>query len=110
MNNSSEEKEQFSYIKKFPEHIFMYYLKRHYIAKLAVFIQQTLYFLSLKKIKFSGQPPKLPTFYQNEKLYKKFNFLKLGEMITFNNIYPHSSHTGFSIHETPMLQLVFDKN
>ncbi len=110
LKDSNNEKQQFSYIKKFPESLFIYYIKRHYFSKLIVLIQKILYYVSLKKIKLSGQPPKLPLKYQNQELYQKYNSLKFGEIITFNNLYPHSSHNGISFHHTPMLQLVFDKN
>ena len=110
LKNSENENQQFSYIKKFPEPQFLYFLKRHYFSKLIVLIQKILYYVSFKQIKLSGQPPKLPQIYQNPKLYKHYNSLKAGELITFNNLYPHSSHNGFSFHRTPMLQLVFKSN
>ena len=110
LKDSNNEIEQFSYIKKFPEPLLIYFIKCHYWSKLIVLIHRLLYLISLKKIKLSGQPPQLPLKYQDPKLYKKYNSLKLGELITFNNLYPHSSHNGFSFHHTPMLQLVFDKN
>ena len=109
LKNSDHESQQFSYINKFPEPLLLYFLKRHYFSKLVVLIQKILYFISFKQIKLSGQPPQLPLMYQDPKLYKKYNSLKLGELITFNNLYPHSSHNGFSLHKTPMLQLVFNK-
>lgn len=108
LENSDNESQQFSYIKKFPEPLLVYFFKRHYFSRLLVLIHKILYFVSLKQIKLSGQPPKLPQIYQDPKLYKNYNSLKSGEMITFNNLYPHSSHNGFSFHKTPMLQLVFD--
>tara|TARA_B100000886_G_C20388572_1_gene477201 strand:- start:561 stop:1307 length:747 start_codon:yes stop_codon:yes gene_type:complete len=109
LKNSDNESQQFSYINKFPEPLLFYFFKRHYFSKLVVLIQKLLYFVSLKQIRLSGQPPKLPLIYQDPKLYKKYNSLKSGELITFNNLYPHSSHNGFSLHKTPMLQLVFNK-
>ena len=108
LDNSINEKEQFSYIQKFPENIFSYYLKIHLFGRIIVFLHKLIYFLSLKKIKLSGHPPELPPKYQNPKLYKKYNNLKFGEMITFHNLYPHSSHNGPYAHKTVMLQLVFD--
>ncbi len=108
LKNSDNESQQFSYINKFPEPLLVYFFKRHYFSKLVVLIHKILYFLSFKKIKLSGQPPKLPQIYQDPKIYKNYNSLKLGELITFNNLYPHSSHNGFSFHKTPMLQLVFN--
>ena len=110
LKNSNNENQQFSYINKFPEPLLIYFIKRHYWAKLIVLMHKIIYFITLKKIKLSGQPPCLPSIYQDPKLYKQYNSLKLGELITFNNLYPHSSHNGFSFHHTPMLQLVFDKN
>ena len=109
LKNSDNESQQFSYINRFPEPLLFYFLKRHYFSKLVVLIQKILYFVSFKQIKLSGQPPKLPLMYQDPKPYKKYSSLKLGELITFNNLYPHSSHNGFCIHKTPMLQLVFNK-
>ena len=108
LKNSDNESQQFSYIHKFPEPLLFYFFKRHFFSKLVVLIQKILYFVSFKQIKLSGQPPKLPEIYQNPKLYKNYNSLKIGELITFNNLYPHSSHNGFSFHKTPMLQLVFN--
>ncbi len=107
LKNSNNENQQFSYINKFPEPLFVYYL-RHYFSKLVVLLQKFLYYISLRIIKLSGQPPNLPLRYQDPKMYKHYNSLKLGEIITFNNLYPHSSHNGYSCHHTPMLQLVFD--
>ena len=107
LKNSNNENQQFSYINKFPEPLFVYYL-RHYFSKLVVLLQKFLYYISLKMINLSGQPPRLPLKYQDPKFYKHYNSLKLGEIITFNNLYPHSSHNGYSCHHTPMLQLVFD--
>ncbi len=108
LENSESENEQFSYIKKFPEPFIIYYLRRHLWAQLIILLHRVLYILSLRKIKLSGQAPKLPNSYQNKNLYTRYNSLKKGEMITFNNLYPHTSHSGFSKHQTPMLQLVFD--
>lgn len=108
LEDSNDENEQFSYIKNFPELKFLYFFKRHIFAQLIVFSHRLIYIFSLRKIKLSGQAPNLPSYYQEPKLYKKYNSLKRGEMITFHNLYPHSSHTGSSKHQTPMLQLVFD--
>ena len=107
LKNSNNENQQFSYINKFPEPLFVYYL-RHYFSKLVVLLQKFLYYISLRMINLSGQPPRLPLKYQDPKFYKHYNSLKLGEVITFHNLYPHSSHNGYSCHHTPMLQLVFD--
>lgn len=108
LDDSIDEKEQFSYIEKFPDNKFYYYFKIHFFGRIIVFLHKLIYFLSFKIIKLSGQPPELPIKYQNPEIYKKYNDLKFGEMITFHNLYPHSSHTGFSRHKTVMLQLVFD--
>ncbi len=108
LENSKDEKEQFSYIEKFPENKFSYYFRIHLFGRIIVFLHKLIYFLSFKKFKLSGQPPELPAKYHNPELYKKYNDLKFGEMITFHNLYPHSSHSGPSIHKTVMLQLVFD--
>ena len=108
LEDSQNENEQFSYIKKFPEPFIFYYFRRHIWAQLIILSHRLLYFLSLRKIKLSGQAPKLPNIYQNKNLYIRFDSLKKGEIITFNNLYPHTSHSGFSNHKTPMLQLVFD--
>jgi len=109
LTDSKEEDQQFSYIKEFPESELVFLLKRMWTGRIIVFLHKLCYFLSLKKLKLSGQPPELPLKYQNQKLYKKFNSLKKGDMITFHNLYPHSSHNGYSNHKSPMLQLVFDK-
>ena len=82
-------------------------LKDPFIWKDSIISQINLFF-KLKKIKLSGHPSELPPKYQNPKLYKKYNNLKFGEMITFHNLYPHSSHNGPHRHKTVMLQLVFD--
>ena len=108
LEDSFDENQQFSYIEKFPEPLIIYYLKRHFLARISVCFQQLIYYVSLKKIKLSGQPPCLPKIYQDHNLYKKFNNLKKGQMITFHNLYPHCSHTGFSLHKSKMIQLVFD--
>ena len=107
--DSGNEEQQFSYIKKFPESIIRYYFTRHYFAKLVVFLHEILFYISFRKIRLSRQPPVLPTQYQDPKLYKSFDNLKKGEKISFHNLFPHSSHNGFSDHKSPMLQLVFDK-
>ena len=107
--DSSDEDQQFSYIYKFPESKFTYFLKRLLFGQLVVFMHKIFYIVSFKRISLSGQPPELPFKYQDQSLYKKFNSLNKGDMITFHNLYPHSSHTGFSSHKSPMLQLVFDK-
>tara|TARA_Y100001978_G_C23537299_1_gene357987 strand:+ start:34 stop:777 length:744 start_codon:yes stop_codon:yes gene_type:complete len=108
LDDSHNETEQFSYIKNFPEPKLLYFLRRHILAQLIIFSHRLLYIISLRTIKLSGQAPNLPKKYQIPKLYKKYNSLKRGEMITFHNLYPHSSHNGYSKHHTPMLQLVFD--
>ena len=108
LENSQNEFQQFSYISKFPESLLSYYFKRHFIGKLVCKLQIILYYISFKYIKLSGQPPQLPKKYQDPSLYQHFDELKRGQMISFHNLYPHSSHNGFSKHSTPMLQLVFD--
>ena len=108
LEDSIDEKEQFSYIDKFPENKIYYYLKIHFYARIIVFFHKIIYLFSFKKIKLSGQPPNLPLKYQNPELYKKYNSLKFGELLTFHNLYPHSSHNGASMHKTLMLQLVFN--
>ncbi len=108
LKDSYDEDEQFSYIKNFPEPKLFYLFRRHIFSQLIIFSHRLIYILSLRKIKLSGQAPNLPRKYQNPKLYKNYNSLKKGEMITFHNLYPHSSHNGLSKHITPMLQLVFD--
>lgn len=110
LKDSKNEYEQFSYIKEFPESKIFFFIKRYYWSQLIVFLHRFIYIISLKLIKFSGQPPVLPIKYYNPNLYKKYNSLKKGSLITFNNMYPHSSHNGFSVHKTPMLQLVFEFN
>ncbi len=108
LEDSQNEYQQFSYIKRFPENLLSYYIKRHFWGKFVTGFHIFLYYASLKVIRLSGQPPRLPEKYQNPKLYKHFNNLKKGQMISFHNLYPHSSHNGFSKHTSPMLQLVFD--
>ena len=107
--DSKDEDQQFSYIERFPESKFTYFVKRILFGQIVVFIHRLFYIISFKKIHLSGQPPELPSKYQDESLYKKFNSLKRGDMITFHNLYPHSSHNGYSRHKSPMLQLVFEK-
>ena len=109
LQDSKNEEQQFSYIKRFPESILKYFLIRYCLSRLIVFLHEFLFYISFKKIRLSGQPPNLPKKYQNPKIYKTYNFLKKGEMISFHNLYPHSSHNGFKKHKSPMLQLVFDK-
>lgn len=108
LDNSKNETQQFSYIKRFPEALLAYYIKRHFYSKIMVFLQKIIYYFTLKLVRPSGHPPELPIKYQNKNLYKIFSNLKFGQMITFHNLYPHSSHNGTSNHITPMLQLVFD--
>ena len=107
--DSKDEDQQFSYIERFPESKFTYFVKRILFGQIVVFIHRLFYIISFKKIHLSGPPPELPSKYQDESLYKKFNSLKRGDMITFHNLYPHSSHNGYSRHKSPMLQLVFEK-
>ena len=107
--DSNDEDQQFSYIERFPESKLTYFFKRLLVSQIVVFMHRVFYIISLKKINLSGQPPELPAKYQDQRLYKKFNSLNKGDMITFHNLYPHSSHNGFSNHRSPMLQLVFDK-
>tara|TARA_B100000212_G_C27346255_1_gene521435 strand:- start:309 stop:1052 length:744 start_codon:yes stop_codon:yes gene_type:complete len=110
LEESENENQQFSYIRKFPEPFIYYFFRRHIWSQFIILFHRFLYIVSLRKIKLSGQAPQLPDIYQNSDLYLKYNSLKKGEMITFHNLYPHSSHNGFSRHKTPMLQLVFDTN
>ncbi len=107
--DSNNEDQQFSYIERFPESKFTYFFKRLLFGQIVVFMHRVFYIISLKKINLSGQPPELPAKYQDQSLYKKFSSLSKGDMITFHNLYPHSSHNGYSKHKSPMLQLVFDK-
>ena len=109
LQDSNNEEQQFSYIKRFPESIIKYYLLRHLLSRIIVFLHEILFYMSFKSIRLSGQPPTLPNKYQNPNIYKTYKFLKKGEMISFHNLYPHSSHNGFNNHKSPMLQLVFDK-
>lgn len=107
--DSKDEDQQFSYIERFPESKLNYFFKRILFGQIVVFMHRLLYIISFKKINLPGQPPELPAKYQDQILYKKFNSLNKGDMITFHNLYPHSSHNGYSRHRSPMLQLVFDK-
>ena len=109
LQDSKNEEQQFSYIKRFPESNFKYYLIRHLLSRIVVSLHEILFYISFKSIRLSGQPPTLPNKYQNPNIYKTYKFLKKGEMISFHNLYPHSSHNGFKKHISPMLQLVFDK-
>ena len=104
--DSNDEDEQFSYIERFPESKLTYFLRRLLLGQIVVFMHRVFYIISLKKINLSGQPPELPPKYQDQSLYKKFNSLNKGDMITFHNLYPHSSHNGYSKHKSLLLQLV----
>ena len=108
IDESSEEGAQFSYIdyQKIKRKIFYYgniILPGILIRSFSSLLRR----ISFNLIKINLQPPKLNNYFQDKNKYIQFKNLEKGSFIIFNNLHPHSSHTGDFFYKSRMLQLVY---
>ena len=108
LDESSEEGAQFSYIdyQKIKRNIFYYaniILPGILIRSFSSFLRR----ISFNLIQINLQPPKLNNYFQDKNKYIQFKNLERGSYIIFNNLHPHSSHTGDYFYKSRMLQLVY---
>jgi len=110
LHDSIFENELFSYI-AYDNSTFLdlsiLYLTTGFFRCLFRFLHYLIRILTFGRFGFDMQPPMLRRRLQHQSKYTSVASPKAGTMILFNNLYPHSSHTGPYTYKSPILQLVF---
>ena len=108
IDESNGEEAQFSYIDQSKiQRNFFYYINVILPGLFIRLLSAVLRRITFNFVKLNLQPPKLNKYFQDKEKYLQFKNLKKGSFIIFNNLHPHSSHTGDYIYKSRMLQLVY---